>query len=81
MLLSEISTVPDKGMNTYAIESFKCFIFNKFAKMLKSCFLLYHYGVWSVDWSGEKSNLKQFNIRQQHNVKKIKGYEYFRKAL
>ncbi len=31
----------------------------------------------------EKSNLKQFNIRQQHNknVKKIKGYEYFRKAL
>ncbi len=28
----------------------------------------------------EKSNLKQFSIRQQHNVKKMKGYEYFRKA-
>ncbi len=30
----------------------------------------------------EKRNLKQFNIRQQHNkIKKMKGYEYFRKAL
>ncbi len=30
-----------------------------------------------------KSNLKQFNIRQQHNKmwKKLRGYEYFRKAL
>ncbi len=35
MLLSEISTVPDKGMNTYAIESLKLLIFLKFAKMLK----------------------------------------------
>ncbi len=31
-------------------------------------FLLCQYGVWSVDWSRvAKSNLKQFNIRQQHN--------------
>ncbi len=30
----------------------------------------------------EKCNLKQFKIRQkQQNVKKMKGYEYFRKAL
>ncbi len=28
-----------------------------------------------------KSNLKQFYVRQQQNAKKIKGYEYFRKAL
>ncbi len=35
MLLSEISTVPDKGMNTYAMESLKLLIFFKFAKMLK----------------------------------------------
>ncbi len=28
-----MSTVPDKGMNTYAMESFKVFIFNKFAKI------------------------------------------------
>ncbi len=33
MLLGYFSTVPDKGMNTYAMESFKFFIFNKFAKM------------------------------------------------
>ncbi len=55
MLLSEISTVPDKGMNTYAMESLKLLIFFKFAKMLK---------MW-IDV--EKSDLKQFNIRQQHN--------------
>ncbi len=30
---------------------------------------------------GKKSNLKQFNIRQQHNVEIIMGCEYFRKAL
>ncbi len=29
----------------------------------------------------KKSNLKQFNIKQEQNVKKMKGYEYFRKAL
>ncbi len=68
-------------MNTYAMESFQFFISNKFAKMLQTCFVLCHYGVWSVDWCGEKSNLKQFNVRLQHNVKKMKGYEYFRKAL
>ncbi len=28
-----------------------------------------------------KSNLKQFYVRQQQNAKKMKGYEYFRKAL
>ncbi len=28
-----------------------------------------------------KSNLKQFNIRQQQNNEKMKGCEYFRKAL
>ncbi len=30
-----------------------------------------------------KSNLKQFNIRQQYkkNVKKMKGYEYILKSL
>ncbi len=68
LLISNLnSTVPDKGMNTYAMESFKFLMFNKLAKMLKTCLLLYHYGVWSVDWCGEKSNLKQFNIRQQHN--------------
>ncbi len=46
-------------------------------------FLLCQYGVWSVDWCGKKSYLKRFNIRQQHNKtwKKMKGYEYFRKAL
>ncbi len=43
-------TVPDKGMSTYAMESFKFFILNKFAKMLNFFFfLLYHYSVWSVD--------------------------------
>ncbi len=31
--------------------------------------MLYQYGLWCVDWC-EKSNLKQFNIRQQHNMKK-----------
>ncbi len=30
-------------------------------------FLLCQYSVWSIDWCGEKSNLKQFNIKQQHN--------------
>ncbi len=37
-----------KGMNTYAMESFKFFIFNKFAKMLKKlffCFTIIVYGV------------------------------------
>ncbi len=29
----------------------------------------------------KKSNLKQFNIRQEQNVKTMKGCEYFRKAL
>ncbi len=38
MLLSKISIVPDKGMNTYAMELFKFFNFNKFAKMLKKQF-------------------------------------------
>ncbi len=28
-------------------------------------FLLCQYGVWSVDWCGKKTNLKQLNIRQQ----------------
>ncbi len=40
MLSSYISTVPDKGMITYAMELFKFFI-NKFAKMLKFfCFTI-----------------------------------------
>ncbi len=66
-------------MNTYAMESFKFLILNKFANMLKPCFLLCRYGVWSVDYCEKK---KQFNIRQQHNeMKKMKGYEYFHKAL
>ncbi len=34
------SVVPQKGMNTYAMESLKFFIFNKFAKMLKNFFAL-----------------------------------------
>ncbi len=34
MLLSLIPTLPDKGMSAYAMESFKMFIFNTFAKML-----------------------------------------------
>ncbi len=50
----QISTVPDKGMNTYAMELFKFFIFNKFAKMLKNSFLLFYYGVWSADLCGGK---------------------------
>ncbi len=66
----QISTVPDKGMNTYAMELFKFFIFNKFAKMLKNSFLLCYYGVWSADLCGGKNYLKQFNIRQQHNTGK-----------
>ncbi len=33
-------------------------------------------------WKKKKCYLKQFNIRQkQLNVKKMKGYEYFHKAL
>ncbi len=36
----ELTAVPDKGMSTYAIESFKFFIFNKFAKMLNLFFFL-----------------------------------------
>ncbi len=32
------------------MEVFTFFIFNTFAKMLKNSFLLYHYGVWSVDF-------------------------------
>ncbi len=69
-------------MNTYAMESFQFFISNKFAKMLQTCFVLCHYGVWSVDWCGKKK-LKQFNIRLQNNKmwKKMKGYEYFCNAL
>ncbi len=39
-------TVPNKGMNTYAMESFKFLIFNKFTKMLKPFFLnIIGYGV------------------------------------
>ncbi len=34
------------------------------------------YGVYIV----EKGNLKQFSIRQQYNMKRMKGYEYFSKA-
>ncbi len=49
-------------MITYAMKLFKCFIFKKFAKMLKPCFLFCRCGEWSVDWGGGKSNL-----RQQHN--------------
>ncbi len=30
---------------------------------------------------GKKSNLKQFNKAATKREKKIKGYEYFRKAL
>ncbi len=44
-----MSTTPDKGMNTYPMESIMFFIFNTFAKMLKTFYLLLHYGVWSVD--------------------------------
>ncbi len=41
-------------------------------------FLLYHYSVWSVDWCGKKSNLKQFNIRQQNKTwKKWRGVNTF----
>ncbi len=43
------SSVPEKGMNTYAMESFQFFISNKFAKLLQTCFVLCHYGVWSVN--------------------------------
>ncbi len=38
-------TVVDKGMITYAMESFKFLIFDTFAKMLKTIFLLCYYGV------------------------------------
>ncbi len=80
MLLSYISSVPEKGMNTIAMESFKFFISNKVAKLLQICFVLCH-GVWSVDWcvcvcvGGGVSNIKQFNRRQQHNKPdKINGW-------
>ncbi len=63
-----------KGTNTYAMYLFQCFIFNKCERLSQISFLLCHYGVWSVNWCGEKSNLKQFNIRlQQQNVEKNKG--------
>ncbi len=48
MLLRYIPTVLDEGMGTYAMESFKFFIFNKFAKMLNFflfCFTIIVYGV------------------------------------
>ncbi len=65
-----------KGMNTYAMYLFQFFICNKFAKLSQICFLLCHYDVWSVNWCGEKSYLKQFNkAATWQNVKKIKGYE------
>ncbi len=55
---------------------FSFFICNKFAKLSQICFLLCHYDVWSVNWCGEKSYLKQFNkAATWQNVKKIKGYE------
>ncbi len=51
--------------------------------MLKNSFLLYHYGVWSVD--KKKSNIKQHKcLTYVSNITKcetIKGYEYFLKAL
>ncbi len=53
--------------------------------MSKTCFLLYQYGVWSVDWCGKKIYLKQFNSNKKaatkQNVKQIKRYEYFHNAL
>ncbi len=55
----ELSHLSQIRVITYAIESFKIFIFNKLAKMLKTSFLLCHFGV--VDcrlmWGG-KSYLK-----------------------
>ncbi len=54
-------------------------IFFFLLKDVKKCFTIMVYGVY-IDV--EKCNLKQFNIRQQHKAwKKMKGYEYFRKAL
>ncbi len=47
--------------------------------MLKNFFMLYHLSL--VDWCGKKSNLKQFSIRQQQNMKTIKGYELFRNTI
>ncbi len=54
------------------------FIFNKFAKMLKTRFLALP--LWCRLMWGKKSNLKQFNIRQQHNKrekKKLRGMNTF----
>ncbi len=54
-------------------------IFNTFTKLWKFCFAL---SVWCMEcrlmW-GKKSNLKQFNIRQQHNKmwKKWRGMNTF----
>ncbi len=43
------------GMNTYAMYWFQFFIFNRLAKLSQTSYLLCQYGVWSVDWCGEKA--------------------------
>lgn len=40
-----VATASDKGVNTYAMESFKFFNLSKFAKMLKTCFTIMVCGV------------------------------------
>ncbi len=57
-----------KGMNTYAMYLFE-FIFYKFTKLwkFKKMSKQFALSIWSVDWCGKKTNLKRFNIWQQHN--------------
>ncbi len=46
---------------------FSFFFFLLIYEVVTILFLLCQYGVWCVDWCGGKTNLKQLNIRQQHN--------------
>ena len=48
--LSSISSLMDKGLNTYINKPFQFFIWNTFANISKNLFLLCHYGVLCVDW-------------------------------
>ncbi len=45
-------------MITYAMESFKCFIFNKLAKMLKTFFFCFTIIVFGVQIDVEKKEFK-----------------------
>ncbi len=68
-----------KGLNTYTMY----FSFLYIYKAVTVLFLLCHYGVWSVDWCGEKSNLKQYNMRRQHKktLENKLRFEYARHCI